>query len=156
MQRLSILSKSKNNKSTILLVQGQLSRASINLKLNVELCIRSCSKCCFLIKVVVLKKKKRKKKSDSYNSKRHFLVSLSTLTNQDRELHKAAVLSAAEPAQSRILFTINGGTRKAANSSAPGDGLYYKIGQAKKKVKNRGKEKQKRKKERKKGVLQVW
>ena len=65
------------------------------------------------------------------------------MTRLGLELCKVAVLSAAELTQSRILFTINGGTRQAANSSAPGGGLYYKKGQAKKKEKNRGKEKKK-------------
>ena len=36
--------------------------------------------------------------------KRHFLVSLPTLSNQDRELNKEAVLSAHEYTESRILL----------------------------------------------------
>ena len=35
----------------------------------------------------------------------HFLVSLPTLSNQDRELCKEAVLSAHDQAESRVLFT---------------------------------------------------
>ena len=34
----------------------------------------------------------------------HFLVSLPTLSNQDRELHKEVALSANEHAESRILL----------------------------------------------------
>ena len=36
--------------------------------------------------------------------KRHFLVCLPTLSNQDRELHKEAVLTAHERAKSRVLL----------------------------------------------------
>ena len=57
-------------------------------------------------------------------------MSLLTLSNQDRELQEEVVLFACD--SKILLFTGNGGTRKATHSSTLGEGLYNQRGQEKK------------------------
>lgn len=57
---------------------------------------------------------------------RMVLVSLLSLSNQERELQKEAVLEIWI-----LLFTRNGGTGWATTSRAPGDDLYNQMGQSK-------------------------